>query len=166
MEEFLLTDGADVKDLQRTFAGIKEVGGIEKYFEGMLDLEAIRGHLSWTHVKGMRRQLFKEAALAIRRKEDPMSSCQLLLEACERGLKLKSDDAELYAALGWALVRLDRHSEANQAFTEGLRLAACCNVKEPVVEMMMREMETLQSVAPIDTLCIADENDAERKITA
>merc|ERR1712187_721821 len=63
MEEFLLTDGAQMADLQRTFAGIKDRGGIEKYFEGMLDLEAIRGHLSWTHVKGTLKQLFKEAAL-------------------------------------------------------------------------------------------------------
>merc|ERR1712190_279051 len=61
MEEFLLTDGADASDLQRTFSGIKERGGIDKYFEGMLELEAIRTHLSWTHVKGMRRQLFKDA---------------------------------------------------------------------------------------------------------
>merc|ERR1712217_272495 len=149
MEDFLLTDGAEVKDLQRTFAGIKEGGGIDNYFQGMLDLEAIRGHLSWTHVKGMRRQLFKEAALAIKRKEDPMSSCQLLLEVCEQGLKFKSDDAEMYAGLGWALVRLGRHKEASQAFAKGLRLAAGGNVKETVVEMMMREMETLQSDAPM-----------------
>merc|ERR1712217_282210 len=160
----LLTDGADVKDMQRTFSGIKDGGGIENYFEGMLDLEAIRGHLSWAHVKGMRQQLFKEAAVAIKRRENSMSYCQLLLETCERGLKLKSDDAEMYAGLGWALVRLGRRSEAHQTFVTGLRLAARGNVKEAVVQMMMSELETLQSDAAMDTSCIADEDEAEATI--
>merc|ERR1712232_98983 len=110
----------------------------------------------------MRRQLFKEAALAIKRKEDSMSSCQFLLEACERGLKLKSDDAEMYAGLGWALVRLGRHREASQAFANGLRLAVGGNVKETVVAMMMSEMETLQHASPMNTLCTADEDETEQ----
>lgn len=162
VEEFLLTDGAKVKDLQRTFAGIKELGGVDKYFEGMLDLEAIRGRLSWTHAKGMRRELFKEASLAIKRKEDPRSSCQMLLDACECGLKLKPEDAEMCAGLGWALVHLGRRSEAHQAFTMGLRLAACCDVKEPVVKMMLSEMQKLKIEPLTDALSTADKEEPER----
>merc|ERR1712217_55214 len=152
MEEFLLTEGAEVTDLQRTFAGIKEKGGVDEYFKGMLDLETIRRHLSWTHVKCMRRQLFKEAAMAIRHNEDPTSPCQSLLEACECGLKLKPDDAEMCAGCGWAFVRLGRHHEAHQAFTKGLHLAASGNVKEAVVEMMRSEMETLHNKAFAEAL--------------
>lgn len=143
MDEFLLTDGADASDLQRTFAGIKAQGGVDKYFEGMLDLEAIRMHLSWTHVKGRCRQLFNDARRASKHPDLPTCSFRLLVEACECGLKMKPDDAEMLAGLGWALVRLGRHGEARQAFTSGLRVATSGDVEEAVVKMMKKEMDTV-----------------------
>jgi len=161
-EEFLLTDGARMTDLQRTFAGIKERGGIEKYFEGMLDLEAIRRHLSWTHVKAVRRQLFKEAALAIKREEDSSSFCTSLVEACECGLKLMPEDAEMCAGLGWALLRLGRRREAHEAFTRGLCLASRCDVKDAVVKMMKSEIGKLQDQVPTGAVSAADKQVPEQ----
>lgn len=151
MQEFLLTDGSESHDLQRTFAGVKERGGVDKYFEGIVDLEAVRRQLSWTHIKSIRQQFFKDASLAIKRKEDPRFSYESLLEACELGLKLKPDDAGMYAGLGWALARLGRHNEAHQAFTQGLCLAASCNAKAEMVKMMQDETAALmQNRGPAD----------------
>lgn len=152
MEEFLLSDGAERQDLQRVFAGVKERGGVDKYFEGMIDLEAIRRQLSRTHLKSLRRSCFKEASLAIKRKADSCQSCQSLLEACECGLKLNSEDAEMYAGLGWALVRLGRHDEARQALSDGLRFAASWNAKAEIVKMMEDEMKALKIEATTDTV--------------
>eukprot|EP00928_Gymnodinium_smaydae_P076566 TRINITY_DN59606_c0_g1_i1.p1 TRINITY_DN59606_c0_g1~~TRINITY_DN59606_c0_g1_i1.p1 ORF type:complete len:316 (-),score=36.19 TRINITY_DN59606_c0_g1_i1:119-1033(-) len=151
-EEFLLTEGADAKDLQRTFAGIKERGGVDKYFEGMLDLEAIRRHLSWTHVKCVRRRLFKEAMLATKYKDSSITPCRELVDVCECGLELKPEDTEMYACLGWALVRLRHYSEALHAFRRGLSFRERCNVQDAVVRMMICEMEALPVEGSTDAL--------------
>merc|ERR1712194_295089 len=164
MEDFLLTDGADASNLHRTFAGIKERGGVGNYFEGVLKLEAIRTHLSWTHVKDMRRQLFKDAMRTSKHHDHITHYCRLMVEACECGLKLKPEDAEMFAGLGWALVRLGRHGEARQAFTNGLRLAASVDVKEAIVKMMRSEMETLQPDGCPDTLSAEDTSEQKQEI--
>lgn len=164
MEDFLLTDGADASNLHRTFAGIKERGGVGNYFESMLNLEAIRTHLSWTHVKDMRRQLFKDAMRTSKHHDHITHYCRLMVEACECGLKLKPEDAEMFAGLGWALVRLRRHGEARQAFINGLRLAASGDVKEAIVKMMKNEMETLPPDDCSDTLSEQGKNEPKQAI--
>lgn len=146
-QEFLLTEDAEAVDLKKTFDGIVKRGGIDKYFEGMLDLEAIRGHLSFSHIQQNRRLFFKESAQALKDKTDPSFSCESLLEACRCGLRLKPDDVEMHAGVGWALVHLDRRDEACQAFSEGLRLAASCNVRPEIVKMMNHEIKALEATA-------------------
>lgn len=150
-EEFLLTDDARREDLQRTFDGIKARGGIDRYFEGMLDLEAIRNQLSWTHLRSTCQQLYKDAWLAVKRKEDPQHACHSLLMACESGLKLKHDDVGMHAAKGWALVHLGRHKDAHQILTEGLGLAASIKVREDIVKMMETQMEKLRADSELCT---------------
>jgi hypothetical protein len=144
MQEFLLTEGAKMTDLERSFAGVRARGGIEKYFEGMLDLDVVRGLISLEHVQGSRRRHYREALQATKHKQDSSLSCESLLEVCEHGVKLAPNDVEMHAALGWALLRLGRHEEAHQAFRQGLHLATFCSVKPEIVRMMTREIEALQ----------------------
>jgi len=147
MEEFLLTDGARMSDLQRTFAGVAERGGIENYFQGMLDLNAIRGHLSLTYLQEARRQFFHEALRSTKSQLDPTFSCLGLLDVCGSGLRLRPADVDMHAGRGWALVRLGRHAEGREAFTEGLRLALSCNLVKPeIVRMMERELEAIEAI--------------------
>eukprot|EP00747_Dinoflagellata_sp_TGD_P168755 gnl/TRDRNA2_/TRDRNA2_195905_c0_seq1.p1 gnl/TRDRNA2_/TRDRNA2_195905_c0~~gnl/TRDRNA2_/TRDRNA2_195905_c0_seq1.p1 ORF type:complete len:378 (-),score=26.01 gnl/TRDRNA2_/TRDRNA2_195905_c0_seq1:85-1149(-) len=147
MQEFLLTVGARMADLQRTLDGVKDKGGVEKYFEGMLDLEAVRRQLSFAHIQAVQKQLTREAIQAIKRSECPYFSCMSLLEACQCGLRFRPHDIEMHARLGWALMRLDRRDEAHTAFSKGLHLAATCNANPDVVKMMKHEIEALEATA-------------------
>jgi Flp pilus assembly protein TadD len=65
---------------------------------------------------------------------------------CESGVKLQPDDAEMHAGMGWALVQLGRHGDANRAFAEGLRLAVSTNARDEIVRMMRREMNALTQI--------------------
>lgn len=149
-QDFLSTEDASAADLQKTFAGISTKGGVDKYFEGMIDVEAIRTKLSLPYIQQTRRQLFREAAKAVKNRLEITVPCEDLLELCLGGLRLKSDDAEMHAAAGWALIRLGRHDEGYQALGEGLRLSDSVFVKPEIVSMMKREMEALEHRAPKD----------------
>jgi hypothetical protein len=142
-QEFLLTEGAKLTELQKALDGLTDrKGGIDEYFE-MLDLEALRNCYSLSHIVTSRRLLYQEA-LRAKGDEDARFYYVSLLEVCQRGLTLKPDDAEMHAGVGWSLIRLGRREEAQIVLREGLRLAARCDVKPAIVKMMQHELETCE----------------------
>jgi hypothetical protein len=153
MEEFLEAGGENARssDLQRSFDGIVNRGGVDKYFEGLIDVDVVRRLFipnvsadgSFLDLHNLCRTHFLEARQAICQKRDSAIACEKLLEVCESGVKLQPEDIEMHAGMGWALVQLGRRGDAHRAFTEGLRLAVSTSARDEIKRMMRREMNAL-----------------------
>ena len=156
LEEFLEAGGENARssDLQRSFDGIVNRGGVDKYFEGLIDVDVVRRLFipnvsadgSFLDLHNLCQKHFLEARQAICQKRDSAIACEKLLEVCESGVKLQPEDIEMHAGMGWALVQLGRRGDANRAFTEGLRLAVSTSARDDIKRMMRREMRALTQI--------------------
>uniref|UniRef100_A0A7S0FA73 Tyrosine specific protein phosphatases domain-containing protein n=1 Tax=Pyrodinium bahamense TaxID=73915 RepID=A0A7S0FA73_9DINO len=144
VQEFMLSEGAKERHLRVALDGIREAGGVDAYFKGRLDLEAIRKQWSSSHIRHRSRGFYRSAQQAARHGTDPQPWCESLLTECKRGLELDPEDPEIHAAAGWALGRLGLCGEARQAFSRGLRASASRGASQALIRMMEQELASLR----------------------